>query len=36
MSDTEEFDVAQQSLDGGTPDGQVTLDGDIVRDGGDA
>jgi len=27
-----EFNVTQQALDGGSPDGQVTLDGDIVRE----
>jgi len=27
------FDVRQRSLTGGQPDGQVTLDGDVVREG---
>lgn len=29
------FDVEQRGLDGGKPEGQTTLDGGIVRDGGD-
>lgn len=30
---TDDFEVRQRALDGSTPDGQVTLDGDVVRDG---
>lgn len=33
---TQDFSVEQRALDGGKPDGQVTLDGSIIRDGGEA
>ena len=29
------FEISQRSLDGGKPDGQITLDGDVIRDGGE-
>ena len=37
MSDTQTtFEVEQRGLDGDSAEGQTTLDGGIVRDGGDA
>lgn len=28
----EDFEVRQRSLDGGDPEGQLTFDGDVVRE----
>lgn len=35
MSNQTTFEVEQQSLDGGKPDGQTTLDGGLIREGGE-
>ena len=36
MSNQATFEVEQRGLDGDSAEGQTTLDGGIVRDGGDA
>lgn len=32
MTEQSTFAIRQRSIDGGRPEGQLTLDGDVVRD----
>lgn len=32
---TETFEISQRSLTGDDPEGQITLDGDVIRGGGE-